>query len=151
MYHTCKWGYCCIPTLNYLLLFLPYFWIYGKNPDITGLIDVTETSRNPYDNIKNQATILQKAYKAIKISQSCADLVLKKRNEVTPINIGHFLKYLLMSGIPVAPILFFLYRGRWIFVHQSILHIAYRCFCELSSWTCYDELHHSFYIVGFFL
>ena len=70
----------------------PYFCVYGKNPNITGLMNITETSRNPHDFGKNQATILQKAYKAIKISQSGADLALRKRNEphfeVTPINIG---------------------------------------------------------------
>jgi hypothetical protein len=41
----------------------------------------TETMRNPHDFGKNQATILQKAYKAIKISQLGADLALRKRNE----------------------------------------------------------------------
>jgi hypothetical protein len=59
----------------------PYFCVYGKNPNITGLMNLTETLRNPHDFGKNQATILQKAYKAIKIRKLGADLALGKRNE----------------------------------------------------------------------
>ena len=55
-------------------------------------MNIMETSRNPHDYGKNQAAILQKAYEANKISQSGADLALRKRNEphfeVTSINIG---------------------------------------------------------------
>ena len=59
----------------------PYFCVFGRNPDLTGLFNLKPVSSNPKDYSKNLATTLQKAYKAIRVSQSGADKNLRDRNE----------------------------------------------------------------------